>query len=195
MLLLESHVAGSELFAFIPVQVYAFPMENERSSTLIARARRESGLTQSAFASRAGTSQPAIARYEAGLASPSIDTLARILKAGGLELVLRVNATRVVNLSSKRAKKIRENRGEINRLMKLAGASHVRIFGSVVRGEDRQSSDIDFLVEFDTSQGLVPLMKLKTQLSALLKEKVDVAPVSILKKSVLEEALKEAIPL
>lgn len=195
MLVPESHVAGSELFAFIPVQVYAFPMENQRSSTLIARARRESGLTQSAFASRAGTSQPAIARYEAGLASPSIDTLARILKAGGLELVLRVNATRVVNLSSKRAKKIRENRGEINRLMKLAGASHVRIFGSVVRGEDTQSSDIDFLVEFDTSQGLVPLMKLKTQLSALLKEKVDVAPVSILKKSVLEEALKEAIPL
>lgn len=195
MLLPESHVGGSEIFAFIPVQVYTFPMENQRSSTLIARARRESGLTQSAFASRAGTSQPAIARYEAGLASPSIDTLARILKAGGLELVLRVNATRVVNLSSKRAKKIRENRGEINRLMKLAGASHVRIFGSVVRGEDRQSSDIDFLVEFDTSQGLVPLMKLKTQLSALLKEKVDVAPVSILKKSVLEEALKEAIPL
>lgn len=191
----ESHVAESELFAFIPVQVYAFPMENQRSSTLIARARRESGLTQSAFASRAGTSQPAIARYEAGLASPSIDTLVRILKAGGLELVLRVNATRVVNLSSKRAKKIRENRGEINRLMKLAGASHVRIFGSVVRGEDTKSSDIDFLVDFDTSQGLLPLMKLKTQLSALLKEKVDVAPISILKKSVLEEALKEAIPL
>lgn len=191
----EFHVAELELFAFIPVQVYAFPMENQRSSTLIARARRESGLTQSEFASRAGTSQPAIARYEAGVASPSIDTLVRILKAGGLELVLRVNATRVVNLSSKRAKKIRENRGEINRLMKLAGASHVRIFGSVVRGEDTRSSDIDFLVDFDTSKGLLPLMKLKTQLSALLKEKVDVAPVSILKKSVLEEALKEAIPL
>lgn len=170
-------------------------MENQRSSTLIAQARRESGLTQSVFASRAGTSQPAIARYEAGLASPSIDTLVRILKAGGLELELRVKATKVVNLSSKRAKKIRENRGEINRLMKIAGASHVRIFGSVVRGEDTKSSDIDFLVDFDTSQGLVPIVKLKTALSALLKEKVDVAPASLLKKSVLVNALKEAVPL
>lgn len=170
-------------------------MDNQRSSALIAQARRESGLTQSAFASRAGTSQPAIARYEAGLASPSLNTLVRILKAGGLELELRVKATRTVNLSSKRAKKIRENRGEINRLMKKAGASHIRLFGSVVRGEDTKSSDIDFLVDFDTSQGLVPLMRLKTELSALLREKVDVAPVSILKKSVLENALKESIPL
>jgi len=38
-------------------------------------------------------------------------------------------------------------------------------------------------------------MRLKTELSALLKEKVDIAPVAILKKSVLESALKEAIPL
>ncbi len=170
-------------------------MANQRSSTLIAQARKESGLTQSAFASRAGTSQPAIARYEAGLASPSIDTLVRILKAGGLELELRVRATSVANLSSRRAKKIRENRGEINRLMKKAGASHIRLFGSVVRGEDTKKSDIDFLVDFDTSQGLIPIMRLKTELSALLKEKVDVAPVSILKKSVLESAMKEAIPL
>ncbi|TSA22911.1 MAG: helix-turn-helix domain-containing protein [Actinomycetales bacterium] len=170
-------------------------MENQRSSSLIAQARRESGLTQSVFASRAGTSQPAIARYEAGLASPSINTLVRILKAGGLELELRVKATKVVNLSSRRAKKIRKNRGEINRLMKIAGASHVRIFGSVVRGEDTKSSDIDFLVDFDISQGLVPIVKLKTALSALLKEKVDVAPASLLKKSVLENALKEAVPL
>lgn len=195
MLLSTSHVAELGLFTFILVQVYSSSMENQRSSTLIAQARRESGLTQSVFASRAGTSQPAIARYEAGLASPSIDTLVRILKAGGLELELRVKATKVVNLSSKRAKKIRENRGEINRLMKIAGASHVRIFGSVVRGEDTKSSDIDFLVDFDTSQGLVPIVKLKTALSALLKEKVDVAPASLLKKSVLVNALKEAVPL
>jgi len=170
-------------------------MNHSHSSALIAKARKESGLTQSAFASRAGTSQPAIARYEAGLASPSIDTLVRILKAGGLELELRVKKTTPANLSSVRAKKIRENRGEINRLMRNAGARHVRIFGSVVRGEDRESSDIDFLVDFDTSNGIVPIMKLKTALSALLKERVDVAPVSLLKKSVLESALREAVPL
>lgn len=79
--------------------------------------------------------------------------------------------------------------------MKIAGASHVRIFGSIVRGEYTTSSDIDFLVDFDTSPGLVPIVNLKTALSALLKEKVDVTPASLLKKSVFENASKEAVPL
>lgn len=170
-------------------------MENHRSSTLIAMARRESGLTQSNFAARAGTSQPAIARYEAGLASPSMDTLTRILKAGGLELELRVKTTTAANLSSPRAKKIRENRGEIIHLMRKAGAKEIRIFGSVARGDDTASSDIDFLVDFDTRDGILPIMKLKSALSDLLKENVDVAPTSLLKKSVLEIALNEAVPL
>ena len=38
-------------------------------------------------------------------------------------------------------------------------------------------------------------MNLKQALSQLLKDNVDVVPVSLLKKSVLERALKEAIPL
>jgi transcriptional regulator with XRE-family HTH domain len=75
-----------------------------RSSTLVAQARQEAGLTQSELASRAGTSQPAIARYEAGLASPSIDTLIRVLKAGGLDLELRVKKADAANLSSSRAR-------------------------------------------------------------------------------------------
>ena len=170
-------------------------MNVKQSAILIAQARRESGLTQLQFANRAGTSQPAIARYEAGLASPSIDTLTRILKASGLEIEFRVKKAAPSDLSSARARKIRENRGEINRLMKEAGASHIRIFGSVARGEDGNSSDIDFLVDFDASQGVLPLLRLKKALSKLLKEPVDVAPTSLLKKAVLEKALKEAVPL
>ena len=180
---------------FILVPVYSLLMENYRSSTLIAMARRESGLTQSKFAARAGTSQPAIARYEAGIASPSMDTLTRILKAGGFELEVRVKKTTATNLSSSRAKKIRENRGEIIRLMRKAGARDIRIFGSVARGDDNASSDIDFLVDFDTRDGILPIMKLKSALSDLLMENVDVAPTSLLKKSVLENALNEAVPL
>ena len=79
--------------------------------------------------------------------------------------------------------------------MRKAGAKEVRIFGSVARGDDNASSDIDVLVDFDTSQGVVPIMRLKKALSKLLQENVDVAPVSLLKKSVLESALKEAVPL
>ena len=79
--------------------------------------------------------------------------------------------------------------------MHKAGAKDVRIFGSVARGNENAFSDINFLIEFDASKGIIPIMNLKQALSQLLKDNVDVVPVSLLKKSVLERALKEAIPL
>src|SRR5437867_3893442 len=58
---------------------------------LIRDARRRAGLSQAALAARAKTSQPAVARYEAGTATPSLATLERLLAASGNSLVLRVN--------------------------------------------------------------------------------------------------------
>ena len=53
------------------------------------RAERERlGLTQSELAEKMGTSQPTIARLEAGGVSPSLDTLHRAADALGLELVV-----------------------------------------------------------------------------------------------------------
>ena len=53
------------------------------------RALREAeGLSQSELARRIGSTQPAIARLEAGGVAPSIDTLQRIANALGLELVV-----------------------------------------------------------------------------------------------------------
>lgn len=55
-------------------------------AALIRSARERAGLSQAALAARAGTSQPAIARLEAGAASPTVATLARILEAAGFRL-------------------------------------------------------------------------------------------------------------
>ena len=55
---------------------------------LLRDARLDAGLTQREVAERAGTSQPAIARYEAGRSLPDIDTLQRLLMACGRRLVL-----------------------------------------------------------------------------------------------------------
>jgi hypothetical protein len=79
--------------------------------------------------------------------------------------------------------------------MKGAGASNVRLFGSVARGEDREDSDIDFLVDFDLSGGLLPILRLNEELSELLGDRVEVAPVGVLKQEVLDHALEEAVPL
>ena len=44
------------------------------------------GLTQAELADRAGTTQSAIARWETGRSRPAVETLARLVRACGLEL-------------------------------------------------------------------------------------------------------------
>jgi transcriptional regulator with XRE-family HTH domain len=51
----------------------------------VRRLRGKAGVTQSALAEAAGTSQPAIAAYEAGRKSPTLRTLRRLASAVGLE--------------------------------------------------------------------------------------------------------------
>jgi predicted nucleotidyltransferase/DNA-binding XRE family transcriptional regulator len=162
---------------------------------LIAEVRASAGLTQIELAQRAGTSQAAVARYESRKVSPSTSTLIRLLRAAGLELEVRIRKSHLSNLSGDRAKKLRQLRGEIISHMREHGASNPRIFGSVARGDDDKNSDIDLLVDFDISQGLVPIARLSHELSILLGEKVDVAPVKMLRPSVAKSALAEAVPL
>lgn len=56
------------------------------ASTLIREARLRAGLTQDELAGKAGVAQSAISRWENGRARPSLDTLAEIVRACGLEL-------------------------------------------------------------------------------------------------------------
>ena len=58
------------------------------ASQLIRDARADAGLTQTELAVRAGTSQPAVARYESARATPTLPTLERLLRACGRTLDL-----------------------------------------------------------------------------------------------------------
>ena len=60
------------------------------AGSLIETARTRNGLSQAALARLAGTSQSAIAVYEAGTRSPTLATLERILRAAGFELRARL---------------------------------------------------------------------------------------------------------
>jgi hypothetical protein len=110
-------------------------------------------------------------------------------------LDVEVKKTSASNLSGSRAQKIRRAKAKIKSLMKSAGASNVRLFGSVARGDDTENSDIDFLVDFDLSNGLLPIIRLNDELSVLLGDRVEVAPAGVLKEEVLKRALAEAVPL
>lgn len=60
------------------------------AGNLIKLARHDGGLSQRELARRAGTSQATLSAYESGRKSPSLDTLARIVRAAGQDLRIQV---------------------------------------------------------------------------------------------------------
>ncbi|MGA2135289.1 MAG: nucleotidyltransferase family protein [Bryobacteraceae bacterium] len=68
----------------------------------------------------------------------------------------------------------RERRTEILRLAEAHGGRNLRIFGSVARGDNREDSDVDFLVEFDQGRSLLDLIGLRLDLQDLLGVSVDI---------------------
>jgi predicted nucleotidyltransferase len=69
---------------------------------------------------------------------------------------------------------LRARREEVLRLAASYGASNVRVYGSVARGEAGPDSDIDLLVDFEAGRSLVDEVELQIQLAALLGWPVDV---------------------
>ena len=57
---------------------------------LIREARKRAGLTQAELAARAGTAQPAIARWESGRIAVSLDDVLRLVRLCGFDLELMV---------------------------------------------------------------------------------------------------------
>lgn len=88
-----------------------------------------------------------------------------------------------------------QNRGEILRLAAKYGASHVRVFGSVARGEADGASDVDFLVNLEPGRSLLDLGGLQYELEALLRRPVDVVTERGLKARLRERALLDAVPV
>lgn len=91
---------------------------------------------------------------------------------------------------------LQEKREEIITIASKHGAYNLRIFGSVVRGEETEESDIDFLVDYDLNKitawfpsGLVK------DLETLLNRKVDVVTSKSLHYLIQDKVFKEAIPL
>lgn len=91
---------------------------------------------------------------------------------------------------------IGDKRDEVLRLADKHGAFHVRVFGSVARGEAGPDSDIDFLVEWDMSRisswGGVGL---NLELEELLGREVDVVSEKWLTPRLRNRILREAVPL
>lgn len=90
---------------------------------------------------------------------------------------------------------LRERRSEILAVARARGASRVRVFGSVARGEASDGSDVDFLVDLEAGRGLFDLGGLLMDLRDLLGRDVDVATEASLRPRVAERVLADAVDL
>ena len=90
---------------------------------------------------------------------------------------------------------IRSKREEILALAARHGASNVRVFGSVARGEAGPGSDIDLLVTLEDHRSLLDLVALWQDLEDLLGCEVDVVTERGLKERMRERVLREAVAL
>src|SRR3990172_11912131 len=76
-------------------------------------------------------------------------------------------------------------------LKKEYGVKEIGIFGSYVRGEQKEISDIDILIELEQPVGFVKFLKLEKRISDLLGVKVDLVTKKALKPYIGQRILQE----
>jgi predicted nucleotidyltransferase len=93
------------------------------------------------------------------------------------------------------AEELKAKRERILTIAARHGARNVRVFGSVVRGDARPDSDVDFLVEMGEDRSLLDHVGLVQDLEDLLGRKVDVVSERALHWFIRDRVLAEAVPL
>lgn len=63
-----------------------------RGGSVIRAARHRAGITQKELGRRLGTTQSVVARWESGRVSPTVETLSRVVRACGLNLVISLGS-------------------------------------------------------------------------------------------------------
>jgi predicted nucleotidyltransferase/DNA-binding XRE family transcriptional regulator len=185
-----------------PIYLFRYTLGMTEIGTTIRNARATAHLSQVELAALAGTSQPALARYEAGTTIPTLPTLERLLSACGRQLQIQApplaenaRATSVRGQLGIFAEQLRHQRRAILDAARKRGIARIRVFGSVARGEAEAGSDLDLLVELKPGRTLVDLAGFRRDVSDLLDLPVDVATPDMLKARLRDEVLEEAMPL
>jgi predicted nucleotidyltransferase len=86
--------------------------------------------------------------------------------------------------------KLKENKDLLRERFKV---KEIGIFGSFVRGEQKETSDLDILVDFEGRVGLFEIVRLERFLSETLGEKVDLVMKNSLKPRIGKHILREVV--
>jgi len=90
------------------------------------------------------------------------------------------------------SKLIKQN---LSRLTQEYNISYLGIFGSYIRGEQKENSDLDILVEFSKEPDLLEFIGLKQELSEILGVEVDLVMKNALKPKIGIRILEEVIQI
>jgi len=89
-------------------------------------------------------------------------------------------------------RKLLRHKAELRKKFKV---KTIGVFGSYARDEQKRSSDVDVLVEFEQPVGLFQFMALENYLSDLLGVRVDLVSKKALKPHIGERILAEVVIL
>lgn len=168
------------------------------SGSLLRQARIHAGVSQTEVATRAHVAQSLISAYESDRREPALSTLTKLIAATGHRLVVSLEpgpAMRPGLPDTPEGRRLRRHRSAVLRTARRHGATNVRVFGIVARGQDTADSDIGLVVDLAPGTGLVSLAALQREPAAVLHARVAVVPADRLRPSIRSEVDAESIPL
>ena len=80
-------------------------------------------------------------------------------------------------------------------LVEHYGVTNLGVFGSVVRGQAREGSDVDILADVPENMSLLGIISVENYLSDLLGMKVDFIPRSDIRRELKIHILDEAVTI
>lgn len=87
------------------------------------------------------------------------------------------------------------HREAIRRIVAAHRASNARVFGSVLREQDRDDSDLDLLIDPTSETTLMDVAAIQVELQGLLGVSVDVLTPNALPEKFRSTVLAEAVPV
>lgn len=98
-------------------------------------------------------------------------------------------------LSGPTGQRVAARRGDLLDVLHRHGVTNPEVFGSAARGDDREDSDVDLLVDFASGTDIIGIIGIKRELEALLGVPVDLVPRNGLKQRVRSRVAKDLLPL
>lgn len=151
-------------------------------------ARRRAELTQVQLAVRAGVTQSVISTYENGRREPSLAALQRLVEAAGFTTVIDLQP--IADPPPLR-ERVTASKRELTGIVHRFGGRNPRLFGSVARGEDGPTSDVDLMVDLRPGLGIFALMRMQDAAEQLLGVRVDLVDAA----GMSDDIVRDAVPL